>query len=72
MDWTECEIVEVIPGKVGGLPLIKGTRMPVEQVIGSLDIGETVDEIAYNHDLDPADVLRLQSYWRSHQPAVPQ
>jgi hypothetical protein len=28
--------------------------MPVEQVVGSLDIGETVDEIAYNHDLDPA------------------
>jgi uncharacterized protein (DUF433 family) len=71
MDWSECEIVEIIPGKVGGVPLIRGTRMPVEQVVDSLDVGETVDEIAYNHDLDPADILRLQAYRQTHQPAIP-
>lgn len=26
MDWSECEIVEIVPGKVGRVPLIKGTR----------------------------------------------
>jgi len=62
MDWSDCEIVEVIPGKVGGVPLIRGTRMPADQVIESLDLGETVDEIAYNHDLNPADIVRLQVY----------
>jgi len=71
MDWTECEIVEIVPGKVGGVPLIRGTRMPVEQVVDSLDIGETVDEIAFNHDLDPADILRLQVYRQTYQPALP-
>ncbi len=70
MDWSACEIAEVIPGKVGGVPLIRGTRMPAEQVIESLDLGETVDEIAYNHDLNPADILRLQMYRNSHQPAL--
>ncbi len=70
MDWSECEIVEVIPGKVGGVPLIRGTRMPAEQVLDSLDIGETVDEIAYNHDLDPAVVLQIQAYRNTHQPAL--
>ena len=72
MDWSECEIVEVIPGKVGGVPLIRGTRMPADQVIESLAIGETVDEIAYNHDLNPSDILRLKAYRDSHQLALSQ
>lgn len=67
MDWSGCEIVEVVPGKVSGVPLIRGTRMPADQVIEGLDLGETVEEIAYNHELNPTDILRLQAYWRSHQ-----
>jgi uncharacterized protein (DUF433 family) len=70
MDWSGCELVEVVPGKVSGVPLIKGTRMPVDQVIESLDEGETVEEIAYNHDLKPADILRVKLYRDSHEPAL--
>jgi uncharacterized protein (DUF433 family) len=70
MDWSGCELVEVVPGKVSGVPLIKGTRMPVDQVIESLDEGETVEEIAYNHDLNPADILRVKLYRDSHEPAL--
>jgi len=72
MDWSDCEIVEVVPGKVGGVPIIRGTRMPAEQVIESLALGETVAEIAYNHDLNPSDILRLRAYRDSHQPALSQ
>ena len=67
MDWSGCEIVEVVPGKVSGVPLIRGTRMPAAQVIESLDLGETVEEIAYNHDLDPADVLCLLAFWEAQR-----
>lgn len=70
MDWSDCEIVEVVAGKVGGVPIIHGTRMPADQVIESLNIGETVEEIAYNHDLDPVDIRRLKAYRDSHQPAL--
>jgi uncharacterized protein (DUF433 family) len=70
MDWSGCELVEVVPGKVSGVPLIKGTRMPVDQVIESLDEGETVEEIAYNYDLNPADILRVKLYRDSHEPAL--
>ena len=70
MDWSGCDLVEVVPGKVSGVPLIKGTRMPVDQVIESLDEGETVEEIAYNHDLNPADILRVKLYRDSHEPAL--
>jgi uncharacterized protein (DUF433 family) len=69
MDWAGCELVETVPGKVSGVPLIKGTRVPADQVIESFDDGESVDEIAYNYDLNAADILRLLEY-RNHRRAV--
>jgi uncharacterized protein (DUF433 family) len=69
MDWAGCELVEMVPGKVSGVPLIKGTRVPADQVIESFDDGESVDEIAYNYDLNAADILRLLEY-RNHRRAV--
>lgn len=37
VDWSECPLVEVIPGKVSGAPLIKNTRLPVEAITGNYD-----------------------------------
>jgi uncharacterized protein (DUF433 family) len=62
MDWRGYDGVEVVPGKVSGVPLLKGTRVPADQVIESLDAGETVEEIAYNHDLNPDEILRLKLF----------
>jgi uncharacterized protein (DUF433 family) len=70
MDWSGYDGVEVVPGKVSGVPLLKGTRMPADQVIESLDAGETVEEIAYNHDLNPDDILRLKLFRDTHQPVL--
>ena len=28
MDFGDCDFVEVVPGKHGGVPLVKGTRIP--------------------------------------------
>jgi len=69
MDWSDCEIVEVIPGKVSGLPLLRCSRVPVDQVVGSYEAGESVEEIAYNYDLNPEDIRAVLSYKRSQQPA---
>ncbi len=37
LDWSECPLVEVIPGKVSGAPLLKNTRLPVEAITGNYD-----------------------------------
>jgi uncharacterized protein (DUF433 family) len=66
MNWTGCELVEVIPGKVSGEPLIRGTRVPADLVLSSLESGEAVDEIAYNYDLQPAIVRELQAFLQRH------
>jgi uncharacterized protein (DUF433 family) len=70
MDWTGCEIVEVIPGKVSGVPLIKNSRVPADLVVESLGAGETVEEVAYNYDLKIDDVLGLKRFRDAHQPAL--
>jgi len=37
VDWSECPLVEVVPSKVSGTPLLKDTRLPVEAVTGNYD-----------------------------------
>jgi len=37
IDWSECPLVEVVPGKVSGAPLVKNTRLPVDAIAGNYD-----------------------------------
>jgi uncharacterized protein (DUF433 family) len=37
LDWSDCPLVEVIPGKVSGAPLLRHTRLPVEAITGNYD-----------------------------------
>jgi len=37
LDWTDCPLVEIIPGKVSGVPLLKNTRLPVDAITGNYD-----------------------------------
>ena len=37
VDWSGCPLVEVIPGKVSGAPLLINTRLPVEAITGNYD-----------------------------------
>jgi uncharacterized protein (DUF433 family) len=37
LDWSDCPLVEVVPGKVSGVPLLKSTRLPVEAITGNYD-----------------------------------
>jgi uncharacterized protein (DUF433 family) len=37
IDWSGCDLVEVIPGKVSGAPLLRNTRLPVEAITGNYD-----------------------------------
>jgi uncharacterized protein (DUF433 family) len=44
IDWSTCEAVERIPGKVSGAWLFKGTRVPVAALFENLKSGATVEE----------------------------
>ncbi len=44
LDWTQCPAVERVPGKVSGVWLFKGTRVPVQALFENLEGGATVDD----------------------------
>jgi uncharacterized protein (DUF433 family) len=45
-----------------GKPVIQGTRVPVELVVGKLAGGMSTDEVAREYDLAREDVLAALSY----------
>ena len=67
MDWSSCDIVEVIPGKVGGVPILKGTRVPADTVWESYELGESVEAIAYSFFLRPEDIRKVLAYAESRR-----
>jgi uncharacterized protein (DUF433 family) len=44
LDWSRCPAVERVPGKVGGVWLFKGTRVPVRALFENLEDGARVDD----------------------------
>ena len=42
LSWSECSAVERVPGKVSGVWLFKGTRVPVRALFENLESGATV------------------------------
>lgn len=45
IDWLACELIEAVPGKVSGRPVVRGTRIMPDAIVGSYDLGETIDEL---------------------------
>ena len=45
LDWSQCPVVESIPGKVSGAWVLKNTRMPVSAIFENLQAGASVDDI---------------------------
>ena len=76
IDWSDCPLVEVIPGKVSGAPLLRNTRLPVEAITGNHDAfrdeGLSPDEaIAETLDCYPEagveTINAILRYRREHQ-----
>jgi uncharacterized protein (DUF433 family) len=44
VDWTTCDLVESVPGKLGGEWVFKGTRLPIRALFENLEAGASVDD----------------------------
>ena len=67
MDWTGCDVVGVVPGKVSGATIFKHSRVTANAVLESYELGESVEEIAYSFTLDPNDIRNVLSFAASRQ-----
>jgi uncharacterized protein (DUF433 family) len=57
------ERIEINPEIMGGKPVIRGTRIPVETVLRKLGAGMTPDAILSDHPrLIPEDILAAQAF----------
>ena len=45
LDWSQCPIVESIPGKVSGAWVLRGTRTSVKVLVENLEAGMTIEEL---------------------------
>ena len=68
IDWSGCEVVEVIPGKVSGVPILKGTRVQADSIVENYESGESIADIAYNFDLEPDSIRAVLAYAGARQP----
>ena len=44
-DWLACELIESVPGKVSGKPVVRGTRIMPDPIVNSYELGDTIEEI---------------------------
>jgi uncharacterized protein (DUF433 family) len=50
LDWTECESVERVAGRVSGAFVFKGTRLPVATLFENLEAGATVSDFLKRYE----------------------
>ena len=50
--------IERKPGVLGGKPVIKGTRLSVELIVGMLAAGETIEDLLRNYPHITTDDIR--------------
>ncbi len=58
IDWSGCELVERIPGKVSGRAIVRGTRILPDGIVSGHAMGESVEDL---HEGFPAlSVLQIR------------
>ena len=45
LDWSQCSVVEEVPGKVSGAWVLRGSRMPVATIFENLEAGASIDDV---------------------------
>jgi uncharacterized protein (DUF433 family) len=73
IEWMACELIEQVPGKVSGRPVVRGTRIMPDAIAGSYELGDSVEEIHEGFPtLTIAQIKRLiefaQSQLQQHKP----
>jgi uncharacterized protein (DUF433 family) len=71
--WTGCDLVERVPGKMSGHPVVRGTRVLADTIVDNFEGGSSVEEIHENYPHVPVENIRKIIAFRKthcHQPAL--
>lgn len=62
IDWTDCPRVEVVLGKVSGVPILKGTRVPADSIVENYEDGSPVEELSENFAIPETTIRKLLTF----------
>jgi uncharacterized protein (DUF433 family) len=57
MNWSGCDFVERVPGRMGGVPVVVGSRVTPESLVEHAEDGFTAGQIAWMFSL-PRGMVR--------------
>ena len=57
VDWSACDLVERVPERLGGVPVVKDTRLQADSIVVNYAHGSPIGEIEENFDV-PEHVIR--------------
>jgi uncharacterized protein (DUF433 family) len=61
LDWSQCPVVERIPGKVSGAWVFRGTRVPVSAIFENLKCSP-IDEVLENFHVTRDEVQAVLDF----------
>ena len=63
MNWIECDEIEAVPGKMGGRPVIKGTRIEPEVIVVDEEYGRSPEQTQESFpSLSVETILRIRAF----------
>ena len=62
LDWSQCPVVESIPGKVSGAWVLKGTRTPVKVLFENLEAGMSIEEVIEQFPVSRKEIDGLMAF----------
>jgi uncharacterized protein (DUF433 family) len=70
VDWSKCDDVESVPGRVSGAWVIKGTRVPAQAIIDNAKAGFTAEQLV-TEIFEGVPVERVRAVLRFAKIALP-
>jgi uncharacterized protein (DUF433 family) len=67
IDWTECALVETVPGKMAGQLVLRGTHVRPRDLLINREGG--IDWLARNHGIEPETIRKLFASYDAHKSA---
>jgi uncharacterized protein (DUF433 family) len=62
VDWALCSIVEMVPGRLSGAPVVRNTRLPVDAILTNYDAGLEPEEVAAIFEVAEVDVRTILAF----------
>ena len=63
-------VVEVIPGKVSGVPILCRSRVQADSIVENYESGSPVEEISYNFDISETMIRQVLTFAAHQRPLI--